>query len=207
MAEAAPVAAAKPKVTLFWWVIHYSMHIRATRADTAIRPTRLEKSRAQRIVWLLQECKDIDLEIETFKRGSDMLAGPELKKKHPLGKSPTISIAIPGRAEPLVIAESGTLVEYLCDYFAQHLVPKRFPEGKDGQIGAEREEWLRFRFYMHYAEGSLMTMLLLGLFVDRKSNFLRSNVTGTNRVVCLRNQASASALFHQARHSGYRDSC
>jgi glutathione S-transferase len=97
-----------------------------------------------------------------------MLAGPELKKVHPLGKSPVISVKTANRADPLVIAESGTLTEYLCDYFAQHLVPKRYQDGKDGQAGGETEEWLRYRFYMHYAEGSLMTLLLVGLFMDRK---------------------------------------
>lgn len=97
-----------------------------------------------------------------------MLAGPDLKKIHPLGKSPTISIKTANRPEPLVLAESGALTEYLTDYFAQHLVPKRFQAGQDGQVGGETEGWLRYRFYMHYAEGSLMTLLLVGLFVDRK---------------------------------------
>lgn len=79
-----------------------------------------------------------------------------------------ITVEAPALTQPLVIAESGTLTEYLCDHFAQHLIPKRYQEGKEGQVGGETEEWLRYRFYMHYAEGSLMTLLLIGLFMDRK---------------------------------------
>lgn len=127
----------------------------------------MDKSRSQRIVWLLEECKNIDYSIEVYKR-APMLAPPELKKIHPLGKSPVVTIEAPTIPKPLVLAESGTLTEYLTDYFAQHLVPKRYQEGKEGQLGGETEQWLRYRFYMHYAEGSLMTMLLLALIMDRE---------------------------------------
>lgn len=100
-----------------------------------------------------------------------MLAGPELKKIHPLGKSPVISVKTANTPEPIVLAESGTLTEYLVEYFAQHLEPTRYQAGKEKQVGGETEEWHRYRFYMHYAEGSLMTILLLGLFTDRKCAF------------------------------------
>lgn len=129
---------------------------------------RLNMSRAQRIVWLLEECKGCDYDIDVYKRGSDMLAPADLKKVHPLGKSPLVTIKCPEKPEGLVIAESGFMTEYLCDYFGQHLVPKRFAEGKEGTVGGESEQWLRYRFYMHYAEGSLMTMLLIALLFDRK---------------------------------------
>lgn len=99
---------------------------------------------------------------------SNHLAPPELKEIHPLGKSPVISVEGPGSSKPIVLAESGTIVEYLCDYFAQHLVPKRYQEGKEGQVGGETEQWVRYRFFMHYAEGSLMGMLLLALIMDSK---------------------------------------
>ena len=94
-----------------------------------------------------------------------MLAPPELKEVHPLGKSPVITIESAGTKK--VLAESAFITEYLCDYFAQHLVPKRYQEGKEGQAGGETEQWLRYRHYMHYAEGSLMTLLLVALFMDR----------------------------------------
>ena len=128
---------------------------------------RLDKSRSQRIVWLLEECKGIDYDVKIYKR-NPQLAPPELKKVHPLGKSPVITIETPATTEPLVLAETGALTEYLTDYFAQHLVPTRYKPGKENQVGGESEEWLRYRYFMHYAEGSLMTLLLVGLFIDRK---------------------------------------
>ena len=109
----------------------------------------------------------MDYEIEVYKRSKDMLAPKDLKKIHPLGKSPIIKVEAPDLAEPLVIAESGFMMEYLCDHFATHLVPTRWQEGRENQVGGETEQWLRYRFYMHYAEGSLMTMLLIALIMDR----------------------------------------
>lgn len=63
----------------------------------------------------------------------NMLAPESLKKVHPLGKSPVITVKTAGNPDH-VISESGTLSEYLTDYFAQHLVPKRYKEGKEGQV-------------------------------------------------------------------------
>ena len=94
------------------------------------------------------------------------LAPPALKAIHPIGKSPVVTIEAPTVEKPVVLAESAAITEYICDHFAQHLVPKRYQEGKDGQVGGESEEWLRYRFYMHYAEGSLMGILMIALFMD-----------------------------------------
>ncbi|KAJ9193855.1 hypothetical protein DTO166G4_114 [Paecilomyces variotii] len=130
----------------------------------------LEQSRSQRIVWLLEEL-NLSYNLKTFKRGSDMLAPPELKSVHPLGKSPVISIEAPATSKPLVIAESGSIVEYLCEHFGgERLIPKRYAQGKEGQIGGESESWLRYRFYMHYAEGSLMPFLVIALLVNKIRN-------------------------------------
>ncbi|KAL8696272.1 MAG: hypothetical protein Q9201_007742 [Fulgogasparrea decipioides] len=135
----------------------------------------LEKSRAQRILWLLEELK-IDYELKTYKR-QNMLAPPELKKIHPLGKSPLVSVQAEGAAEPIVLAESGSMVEYLIDHFGPSLAPKRWQEGKENQVQGETEEWLRYRYYMHYAEGTLMpylvTSVLLGAIRARSPFFLK----------------------------------
>lgn len=72
-------------------------------------------------------------------------------------------------SKPLVLAETGAISEYLTDHFAPHLVPTRYQEGKEGQVGGETESWLRYRFYMHYTEGSLMSILLLAMFMDSKA--------------------------------------
>ncbi|KAH0292071.1 hypothetical protein M436DRAFT_75162 [Aureobasidium namibiae CBS 147.97] len=148
-----------PKVTLYW----------------------LEKSRAQRIIWLLEEC-NVDYNIEILKRTSGMLAPPELKKIHPLGKSPVVKINAPGRTSPVTLAESGFITEYLTEHFAPHLLPKRYEDGKQGP-GLETEEWLRYRFFMQYAEGSLMALMSTNLIFsflkgDKIPFFLRPITSG-----------------------------
>lgn len=95
-----------------------------------------------------------------------MLAPQELKEIHPLGKSPIISIEAVGMAKPLVLAESGVIVEYLVDHFGLYLEPKKYVSGKEGQIGGESEEWIRYRYFMHYAEGSLMIYMVVALLAS-----------------------------------------
>lgn len=95
-----------------------------------------------------------------------MLAPQELKDIHPLGKSPVVTVDPLAGSKPLVIAESAFIIEYLTEHFGSWLAPKRYTEGKEGQIGGESAEWLRYRFFMHYGEGSLMTYLLVALLVS-----------------------------------------
>jgi glutathione S-transferase len=129
---------------------------------------RLEQSRAHRILWLLEEL-DIPYELKTFKRGSDKLAPKGLKDIHPLGKSPILTLSSPSSKAPLVLAESAFIAEYLCDHFGgAHLVPQRFDAGKGGEVGGETEEWLRYRYYMHYTEGSLMPNLVMKFVTNSK---------------------------------------
>ena len=110
----------------------------------------LENSRSQRVLWMLEEL-GLPYEIKRYQRNTKtMLAPPELKQVHPLGKSPVIADG------PLVIAETGAIAEYLV-------------EKADGRLGApaHREDALRYRFWLHYAEGSLMPPLLLKLVISR----------------------------------------
>ncbi|TVY80983.1 Glutathione S-transferase [Lachnellula suecica] len=155
-----PPAAEQPKIKLYW----------------------LEQSRAQRILWLLEELK-LPYELETFKRDAKThLAPPALQKVHPLGKSPTITILPPGATDPVVISESGFIVEYLLEYFGNGstLLPKRYMEGQEGKIGGETEEWKRFRYFMHYAEGNLMQVNMMFLLTNSK--FLFPILNGSNNV-------------------------
>lgn len=62
----------------------------------------------------LADLRQIPYELKTYKRTKDKLAPPELKKVHPLGKSPVLTIETPNRSEPLVVAESAAMAEYLC---------------------------------------------------------------------------------------------
>jgi glutathione S-transferase len=113
----------------------------------------LENSRSQRVLWLLEEL-GLDYEVRRYERNpSTMLAPPELAQVHPLGKSPVIEDTADGNR---VVAETGAIVEYLVDK-------------ADGRLGppANREDALRYRFWLHYAEGSLMPPLLVKLVLGR----------------------------------------
>lgn len=110
----------------------------------------LENSRSQRILWLLEEL-GLPHEIKRYERNkATMLAPPELKRIHPLGKSPVIE------DEGRVIAETGAIVEYLV-------------ERAGGRLGVpgHRDDALRYRHFLHYAEGSLMPPLLVKLVLSR----------------------------------------
>lgn len=95
-------------------------------------------------MWLFEELK-LDYELKVYFRGKDWLAPKELKDIHPLGKSPVITILPEGAEKPIVLAESGPIIEYLAEHFGTWLIPKRYPEGKEGMVGGETEEWLRYR--------------------------------------------------------------
>lgn len=132
---------------------------------------RLEQSRAQNILWLLEELK-IDYEVEVFHRDKQTkLAPPELTKVHPLGKSPVIEIFPTGSGESIKLAESGYMTQYLCDHFGQdkNLIPKRWKDGQENKIGGETEEWMRCQYLLHYVEGSLLPVLTLSLVIGGKS--------------------------------------
>ena len=111
----------------------------------------LNNSRSQRILWLLEEL-GLPYEIKRYQRDpKTMLAPPELKRVHPLGKSPVITDG------ELTLAESGAIIEYLADrYGAGTLIP---PPGTP--------ERLRCNYWLHYAEGSAMPPLLLKLVFQR----------------------------------------
>lgn len=111
----------------------------------------LNNSRSQRVLWLLEEL-GLDYEIKYYQRDPrTMLAPPELRAVHPLGKSPVISDGA------LTLAESGAIVEYLIEqYGGGRLIP---PAGSP--------ERLRWHYWMHYAEGSAMPPLLLKLVFDQ----------------------------------------
>ena len=85
---------------------------------------RLETSRAQRILWLFEELK-VPYQLKTYKRTKERFAPAELKEVHPLGKSPVVTIEVPGR-EPLVLAESASIVEYLCELSFFRFLSSRF---------------------------------------------------------------------------------
>jgi glutathione S-transferase len=109
----------------------------------------LNNSRSQRVLWLLEEL-GLPYEIKHYQRDpKTMLAPPELRAVHPLGKSPVVT---DGDA---TLAETGAIVEYIVEQAGGRLRP-----------AAGTPERLRWTFWLHYAEGSLMSPLLLKLVFD-----------------------------------------
>ncbi len=111
----------------------------------------LNNSRSQRILWLLEEL-GVEYDIKRYERDpKTMLAPPELRQIHPLGKSPVITDG------DLVLAESGAIIEYLAGRYGNgRLVP-----------AADSPEKLRYTYWLHYAEGSMMPPLLMLLIFNR----------------------------------------
>jgi glutathione S-transferase len=112
----------------------------------------LENSRSQRMLWLLEEL-GLSYDIVQYRRDpKTMLAPPSLRAVHPLGKSPVVTTG-----EGLVLAESGAILETLIE---------RHGNGRMAPA-AGTPEALRYRYWMHYAEGSAMPPLLLKLMFDQ----------------------------------------
>jgi glutathione S-transferase len=111
----------------------------------------LNNSRSQRILWLLEEL-GLDYGMKRYTRDPDtLLAPPELRAVHPLGESPVVTDG------DITIAESGAIIEYLVDRYGNgRLIP-----------APGSPERLRYTYWLHFAEGSAMTPLLLKLVFDR----------------------------------------
>lgn len=121
---------------------------------TMITVHHLETSRSQRILWLLEEL-GVPYELKIYQRDkATKLAPPELKKIHPLGKSPVIT---DGNE---VIAESGAIIEYLVETYGTQATA---PDLAHLQPVLRTPEHRQCRFWMHYAEGSLMNWLVMKL--------------------------------------------
>jgi len=120
----------------------------------AITVHHLENSRSQRVLWMLEEL-GLDYAVKRYERNpKTMLAPPELKAIHPLGKSPILE------HDGRIIAETATIIEYLVALSHGGLGP---PEDSDGA--------LRWRYFLDYAEGSLMPPLLLSLVIGKMGPF------------------------------------
>ena len=90
----------------------------------------------------------------------------------------------------IILAESETIMDYVCDHFGPQLVPKRYPEGQEGVLGAETEEWMRHKVscdgsILGQARGHELTMPVLD---------------GLHR------RQSSDASHCQPRHTGYQGS-
>jgi glutathione S-transferase len=111
----------------------------------------LNNSRSQRVLWLLEEL-GLSYEIKRYERDAKtMLAPASLREVHPLGKSPVVTDG------GLTLAESGAIIEYLVErHGGGQLAPAPGTPAR-----------LRYTYWLHYAEGSAMSPLLLKLIFDR----------------------------------------
>ena len=113
----------------------------------------LRKSRAIFMTAFLEEL-GVDYELRLYDRNEVRRAPPELREVHPLGKSPVIE------DQGMTIAESGAITTYLIDtYDTEH----KFAPARDG--GAEYFHYLQ---WLHYAEGSMGSPMLLNLLTRRE---------------------------------------
>ncbi len=128
----------------------------------------LNNSRSQRVLWLLEEL-GLEYDIKFYQRDpKTMLAPQSLRDIHPLGKSPVITDG------DLTIAESGAIVEYLVERYG------------NGQFipAAGTPERLRYRYWLHYAEGSAMPLLLMKLIFSRLPKSVPGLIRPVARLIC-----------------------
>ena len=113
----------------------------------------LERSRSHRILWLLEEL-EVPYELREYRRDPNTMRGPaSLRAVHPLGKSPVVSI------DGKTYAESGAIIEELLDAVGGAKADALRPSSPEARS--------RYRFFMHYAEGSLMSPLLVHLITGQ----------------------------------------
>jgi glutathione S-transferase len=111
----------------------------------------LNNSRSQRILWLLEEL-GVPYDIKRYQRDSKtMLAPPELRAVHPLGKSPVITDGA------VTVAETGAIVEYLLSHYGN---------GRLQPAAGQSDEQLRYTYWLHFAEGSAMPPLVMTLLFN-----------------------------------------
>lgn len=111
----------------------------------------LNNSRSQRVLWLLEEL-GADYEIQHYERDKKtMLAPPQLRAVHPLGKSPVITDG------DVTVAETGAIIEYIIDHY----------DGGRLRPASGTAEGRQFTYWLHYAEGSIMPLMVMTLVFRR----------------------------------------
>jgi glutathione S-transferase len=124
----------------------------------------LETSRSERIVWLMEEL-GLEYELKVFPREATGAAPPPLKAIHPLGKAPLI------RDGDTLLAESGAIVDYIVHRHA----------GGRLAVRPQAPAYARYLYWLHFAEGSLMSLMLIALVLSRVPEASASPVTARIR--------------------------
>jgi glutathione S-transferase len=110
----------------------------------------LDTSRSERIVWLMEEL-GLEYKLELFDRNPNGSAPDAMKAIHALGKAPVI------RDGDSVLAESGAIVDYIVHRHA----------GGRLSVAPSAAEYARYLYWFHFAEGTLMSLLILALVLSR----------------------------------------
>jgi glutathione S-transferase len=124
----------------------------------------LETSRSERIVWLMEEL-GLEYELQVYPRETIGGAPHPLQSIHPLGKAPVI------RDGNTLLAESGAIVEYIVYRHAAGRLAVR----------PEAPNFGRYLYWLHFAEGSLMSLMLIALVLSRVPEARESAVTARIR--------------------------
>ena len=147
---------ALPMVMSLSWAASGSLNPRYGK-HSMIVVHHLNNSRSQRVLWLLEEL-GVEYRVQRYQRDAkSMLAPAALRSVHPLGKSPAITDDTLPAGEQTV-AESGAIVEYLVD---------RYGQGSGLKPADGTPERRRYTYWLHYAEGSAMSPLLLSLIFSK----------------------------------------
>lgn len=156
----------------------------------------MNNSRSQRILWLLEEL-EVPYTIEYHQRGQYGLAPPVLLDIHPLGKCPVVTDG------DITIAESGAIVEYILSKYGD----------ERNQPVASAENKLNDAYWSHYAEGTLMPILVQKFIYEHiplfapwyLGFFLRPIFGAVSKLVTSsdmrKNLDHISAYLNQASHS------
>lgn len=113
----------------------------------------LNNSRAIRIISLLEEL-DLQYTIVYMKRNATGQAPPSFNV-HPLRKAPTVVIQHTPDSPKIILHESSFIIEYVCEYWGLHLLPKKFAD-EQAITGTETEAWRRNKYWLVQPEGTLM---------------------------------------------------
>ncbi|MGJ8758523.1 glutathione S-transferase [Acinetobacter sp. HC8-3S] len=113
----------------------------------------LQCSRSFRILWALEELGIDDYQVELYQRTSSYAAPEDLKQIHPLGKAPILV------DDDDVIVESAVILDYLQQRYDQQ------QQFRPQDVKDQRQ----YYYWMHYAEGSLMPLLVMTLVINNVS--------------------------------------
>lgn len=110
----------------------------------------LSSSRSERIVWLLEEL-GVPYRFEWHQREASGASPESMKALHALGKAPVITDG------GLTLAESGAIVEYIV---------RRHGGGRLA-VRDDSPQFPAYEYWLHFAEGSLMSLMLIALVLTR----------------------------------------